>query len=502
VIAGWPVTCGGERGMSLLDQLEAAGESCTPGIRAAFLELERMLGAAQVRIAELEELLAAAQARIVELERRLGMNSKNSSLPPSRDPPGVRRPLKKKGKRRRGAQPGHAAKQRNLVAPERVDRVVDHWPEHCRGCGHVFSLAWEVGAPERRQVIELPPVRAEVTEHRLHRLVCPCCARTSKAAAPVEVPAPTTFGPRLVAFSATLTVRLRASRRNLHQALSDFLDVEPPGVGTLQHLLEEVSAATLPAYQEVRTAVRASTAVGVDETGWKKKRLRFWLWVAATPTLSFYRLSRRRSRSEREKLLGCSYAGVVTSDRAGAYRSLPVGQRQLCLAHFRRDMVAWQERGGAAGRLGTWAVSELDRVFSLWHRFKRGEITRAHLGRVLGPLQARFTRLFYQAYHGTDVKLSRMADELLGLWDALWAFSRHEGVEPTNNESERALRAAVIWRKTSFGSRSERGLRMVERLLTVAETAKKQQRGLLEFLSAAITAHRLGQVPPALLATS
>lgn len=97
--------------------------------------------------------------------------------------------------------------------------------------------------------------------------------------------------------------------------------------------------------------------------------------------------------------------------------------------------------------------------------------------------------------------MRKLAYTLLGLWEALWSFAEHEGVEPTNNLSEQALRSGVIWRKTSFGSQSERGLRLVERLLTVAETARKQQQDLLEFLTAAVAAHRSGHLPPALLRT-
>ncbi|HEX7121049.1 MAG TPA: IS66 family transposase [Gemmatimonadaceae bacterium] len=486
--------------MSLLEQLEAAGETCSPAFRAALAALE----AKAARVEVLEAVIVRLEEKIGELERRLAQNSTNSSRPPSSDPPGVpghQRPPKLRGQRKRGAQPGHEAHERSLVAPERVDRVVDHWPLACRACGQVFSLAAEGAGPERRQVIELPPVRVEVTEHRLHALCCPGCGATTKAASPADVAAATTFGPRLVALAAMLTVRLRASRRHLQQVLGDLLDVEPPSVGTLQHLLEDVSRALVPAYQEVRAAVRASPALGADETGWTKRQLRYWLWVVATATHSLYRLTRRRSAAEREKLLGRAYAGVVTSDRAGCYRGLGVERRQVCWAHLRRDFVAWTERGSRSAALGVWAVAETDRLFGLWHRFRRGEIARGALQRALRPIQARFSRLLCRAYHEGEPTVRRMADALLGLWEALWAFAGHEGTEPTNNESERALRAAVIWRKTSFGSQSERGLRLVERLLTVAETAKKQERDLLEYFTAAIAAHRLGYPAPALLRT-
>jgi transposase len=298
--------------MSILERLEAAGEVMSPAVRAALMALEE-----ENRLLRAE--VTHAQARICELERRLGQNSTNSSLPPSKDPPGTRRTETKKSERKRGAQPGHGRHQRKMVPPERVDRVVDHYPRACRRCGEGFAVGQEAGATERRQVIELPPLRAEVTEHRLHRLVCPCCQSITAAADPPGVESAVVFGPRLVGFVAAVTVRLRASRRNLHALLGDVLDVAPPCIGQLQALLEEASRASLPAYQEARSALRRSAAAGVDETGWKLRGQRYWLWVGTTSSVSVFRLARQRSRKALHRLLSGQYRGILTSDRLSTY---------------------------------------------------------------------------------------------------------------------------------------------------------------------------------------
>lgn len=204
-----------------MERLERAGEVLSPGVRAAILALEE-------ENCLLRAELARALARIRELERRLGRNSTNSSLPPSKDPPGTVRAAPPKSPRKRGAQPGHEPHRRSLEPVERIDEFQDHYPEQCRHCGHRFALWQEVGLPVRRQVIELPEIRARLTEHRLHRLLCPCCRQVSAAEAPAGVEAPVVFGPHLVALAAVVTVRLRASRRNLRALLGDLLDVEPP----------------------------------------------------------------------------------------------------------------------------------------------------------------------------------------------------------------------------------------------------------------------------------
>ncbi len=92
-----------------------------------------------------------------------------------------------------------------------------------------------------------------------------------------------------------------------------------------------------------------------------------------------------------------------------------------------------------------------------------------------------------------------LCGNLLDCWPALWTFAHVDGVEPTNNAAERALRPAVLWRTGSFGTQSDGGFRFIERLLTVAATCKQQGRGLLDFLVQAITAARLGLPPPSLV---
>jgi transposase len=481
--------------MNTVERLERAGEVLSPGVRAAILALEE-----ENRLLRAE--LRHALERIRELERRLGRNSTNSSLPPSKDPPGTPRPSKPQSPRKRGAQPGHEPHRRSLLPESRLDRVEDHYPEQCRHCGHRFALFEEAGAVERRQVIELPEIRAHITEHRLHRLRCPCCQEVSAAEAPADVSSAVVFGPFLVALAAAVTVRLRASRRNLRALLGDLLDVEPPCVGQLQALLEEASEATRPACEQIGAALRRSPAVGVDETGWRYRQGRYWLWGATTVEVSYYHLAPGRNRLTLSRLLGEHYSGIVTSDRLSTYGSRDPRRRQHCWAHLLRDFRAWQSRGGVAAEIGAAAEAEGQRIFHLWHRFRRGEVDRAALKRAMRLPKARLTRLLYRGAECGEAKLERTCTQLLLSWEALWSFVLHEHVEPTNNETERALRAGVIWRKTSFGSQSEKGLRFVERLLTVAETCKKQTIDLLGYLSRAIAAHRIGQPAPLLLLAS
>ena len=156
------------------------------------------------------------------------------------------------------------------------------------------------------------------------------------------------------------------------------------------------------------------------------------------------------------------------------------------------------DRGGEAEPIGRWGLAEIKRLFALWRRFRAGDFDRQELRRRLIPLQARLGRLLRRGQDSPDRKAAALCRQLRKWWPALWTFARVQGVEPTNNVSERALRPVVLWRKCSFGSDSEVGSRFAERLLTVAATCRQQGRGLLDFLVAAGDAALQGSRPPSL----
>jgi transposase len=163
-------------------------------------------------------------------------------------------------------------------------------------------------------------------------------------------------------------------------------------------------------------------------------------------------------------------------------------------------LVSVQARLETGALIGRWGLAEVERRFALWHRFRAGEFDRGELRRRLVPLQARLGRLVRRGQDTPDGKAAGLCRQLQKWWPALWSFARVEGVEPTTNGAERALRRAVLWRKGSFGSDSEAGSRFAERLLTVVGSCRQQGRPLLAFLVAAGAAALQGSPPPSLLA--
>jgi len=235
----------------------------------------------------------------------------------------------------------------------------------------------------------------------------------------------------------------------------------------------------------------------VDETTWYEGSYRAYLWGAATPQMTVYWIRLGRAQPDFQAMFADGSEGVWVSDRHGAYNRVPAEQCQLCWAHLKRNFQAWCERGGRCRELGQALLSETQAVFALWHRFQRGELDRGDLQVELAPVQGRVHRLLHA---GLDPPTTEELCGALFKWEvSLWTFSRVGGVEPTNNRAERALRRGVLWRKTSYGTQSERGSRFVERILTVVESLRLQGRSVLDYLEAVVRCQIAGLPVPSLL---
>jgi transposase len=447
-----------------------------------------------------QTLILTLQARVCELEARLGQDSSNSSRPPSSDPPQAPvRPKAPPSGRKRGGQPGHRGACRGLLPVEQVDEIVPVVPERCRHCEQPFpeTTARGRGRAWRHQVVELLPLAMRVTEYQMAVRRCPTCGKRTRAALPAGVPR-RPFGARLTAVIALLSGRYRLSRREVRQLLQDLWAVRL-SLGAVVRQEQVQSAALAPVVAEAQAAIQQAAVVNMDETGWRQEQRRAWLWTAVTAELTVFSIDRSRGGAALGALLGIDFAGVVGSDRWSAYSRYPAERRALCYAHLKRDFHGLVDRGGEAESIGCWGLAELERLFALWRGFRAGEFDRQELRRRLIPLQARLGRLLRRGQANPDRKAAALCRELSKWWPALWTFARVEGVEPTNNGAERALRPAVLWRKGSFGSDSEAGSRFAERLLTVVATCRQQGQHLLDFLVAAGEATLRGTATPSLV---
>jgi transposase len=458
----------------------------------------------QVYIAALEQAVGVLTTRMAELEARLAPNSTNSSRPPSSDPPGMPRGKPPPRGRQPGGQAGHPGRFRALRDPAEVDAIVVCVPAQCADCGAALPAlaAGTDPADERRQVTEVPLAPAVVTEYRLAGRRCSHCGYLTRAPLPIDAGADRSgFGPRLTAIGAVLTGRYRLSKREAAQCLDDLFGVDL-AVGSVSALEQATSAALAPVVDHAQAVVQHAAVANLDETRWRQARQRAWVWTVVTATLTIFHINASRGGAVARALLGGNWTGIVGSDRGTMYKWLPADRRQVCWAHLKRDFQKLVDWGSASRPIGQQLLAIEAQVFALWHRFRQGEIDRATLGVELAPIQATMWQVLVDGSTGPTGKAAGVCWELRRVWPALWTFAQIEGVEPTNNSAERALRPAVLWRKGSFGTHSAAGSRFVERMLTVTATCRRHDRPLLDLLVAAITAHRCGAPPPSLLPAS
>jgi transposase len=443
--------------------------------------------------------VARQDERIAELERRVNRSSRNSSTPPSQDPPGApERERADSSGRKRGAQPGHRGRGRKLLAAAAVDEVVDHWPRSC-GCGHPFAEDERepICEPARHQVSELPELAVRVTEHRLHRLRCPDCGATARAELSAAVPAGA-FGPRLEAGVATLAVRDRVSRRATVELLDELFGARLAS-GTVDAILGRTAAALADPHEALLDHIRCAPAVNIDETGWRLRGKRRTLRGAISEAAAVFRIAPDRHEREALALLGEDFEGVVSSDRWWAHRGFDPGRRQVCWSHLIRDFTAHAEGLAAQREFGERGHDIARRLFCAWEQFQQ-DGDRRRLKRTVAPLQRELRALLRQGSKGKRHKLVRgFSKNLLKVWPALWTFTEIAGVEPTNNRAERALRGPVIHRKLSLGSQSDRGERTIERLMSASVTCRIQRRSLFAYLTDALSATARGHPAPSLV---
>jgi transposase len=445
----------------------------------------------QAQLFEKQTRIIAEQARIIEeqsrridlLEEQLRTNSRNSSQPPSADvhrPPAPKPPPGKK----RGAQPGHPGKARTLLPPEQITQAHDCPPGPCPACGGAVKIT---GLCARHQVIDLPPMAPVVTEYRLFAGACRACGRQCEASLPPGVSSRVT-GPRLLAAIGMLAGSYHLSKRQVQGVLADLFGIAL-SVGAISEGEAEIGEALEGVVTDAHAHVQQAPVVHADETGHKQCGARHWMWLVVAGTVAVFLAAATRSAQAARAALGERFAGILVSDRYGAYGWVDAQRRQLCWAHLLRDFTKMAERSGEPGRIGDELIALAQRMFRFWHRVRDGTLSRDMFACHMLFLRHRVETLLRQGADGSHAETARTCRNILQWRAALWTFVDTPCVEPTNNLAERTLRGFVIWRKISFGTQSARGSRYVERIMTVAGSCRLQGRNLLDFLTQALQAH-------------
>jgi transposase len=429
-------------------------------------------------VAEQGARLAAQGERLEKVERRLGQNSVNSSLAPSSDRgQGPKRPARKRSERKQGAQAGHKGVSRALVADP--DETVQQRPKRCRKCGRELSVQDRVvGRVARHQVIDLPESAVVVTEHQLLKVCCADCGTHTRAELPAGVERGA-FGPRLRATVVMLAAMLM-SRRATALMLADMFGAKL-STGSVEKILKDASATLAGPWEAIKRAVQAGDVAHADETSWRRAGERMWLWAALSATAACFVIDQTRARTVAQDLLG-DFDGILVSDRYGVYAMLDPAHRQICHAHLARNFAAHADRPGAPGRHATRIKALIDQVMAADRRAREHDRRLTWHDGELRPVHDDLMDALEAGERGRTPELATLCANVLDLWPALWSFTEHADVEATNNRAERAIRHAVLWRNTSTGTQTAEGDRFVERILSIRETCRCQDRPMHPYL--------------------
>jgi len=441
--------------------------------------VRRYVESLEQRIEQLEATVSQMAQRIEQLENRLNQNSQNSSKPPSSDAPHQRAEREsKKSKRRRGGQKGHKGHRQQLLSPT---EVIDIEPDRC-ACGCERHRRGSLRAFYTHQWIELPEINMDVKHVVLKKGQCADCGRWVKARLPKQYQSG--YGPHFSSLVAELSGIQGASRQAVEEFIQNVFKV-PISTGGIQKVIDRVSAALAPVHEAIGALVRSAAVNHVDETSWQQAGALKWVWTMTNSKAAFFMVHSHRSQKAFEALIE-NWRGILVSDNYAVYRNW-VNRRQVCLAHLIRKAKGLAEREDeSCQRFGQHLREALQQLcrFALAPPGKRkwtGFYSRLMLLLLL--------------FEAAADDAGRLAREVLREIDSLWVFLDEAGVEPTNNRAERALRFAVLWRKRSNGTQSDKGNRWVERLLSFRQTCRLRDKATFPLLVDAMKAYFKNQTP-------
>ncbi len=450
-------------------------------MKPTYAELESQFHRTKAELVQTQELLKKAfeeinrlVTEVAQLKEKIDKNSKNSSKPPSTDQKGntASDQPKKKRKKRKGIS-------KALYPPERIDHRIECALDNCPHCGS-FAIQWNGQPSEMLQQAELPEIKAIITEYELLKYICLSCRTNSVAPLPLGVP-DSVFGPKLMGLLVTLTGVFHLAKREAIQLIKELYGVDI-GIGSVPNIEERVSGALDPIYQRIHCfVIESKFCKHFDETGWRNGGKRHYVWLACCEQAAFYMIDQRRSAEAFRKLFtGNPDTLSVVTDRYAVYSIFK--RHQYCLAHLIREFRGYAERDGPDKEIGKVLEKELKTACYIDKEYRKGKIALEQRNRRLGHCRKKVEFYLEDGMANSSDELSRLCESLLDNFDKLWMFMKTPGMEPTNNLAERDLRKLVIYRRKSYGTRSERGKRFVERITTVSQTLKRQSKSILRFI--------------------
>jgi transposase len=448
------------------------------------------------QIERLEVELAALRAENAELKRengdlrrQLGLNSQNSSKPPSSDSPFDKpapKSLRGKSGRKPGGQPGHPGSTLALV--DDPDQTVRHEPGACTGCGAGLLGAEQVGV-ERRQVFDLPPMRIKVIEHQLVKRRCGCGA-LGCGAAPEGVNAAVQYGPRVTAIILYLYVGQFLSKQRAAQALSELFGT-PVSQGTVSAMSKRAADGLSEFTEVVRGRITQAQVAGFDETGLRVEGKLHWVHCARTDKFTLVTCHRKRGCEgidDNGALAG--FTGVAVHDAWAPYDTYIDPQHQLCCAHALRELAGVADTAPEDAQW-CWATQASDALVAMQHLADEADAAGVD---VISPDKlAAQVELYHSAVLIGINETAPRSDKIMSKHNALahrlrdrqddyLRFTTDLRIPADNNGSERDIRMIKLRQKVSGCMRTLTGAKQFCTIRSYLSTAAKHGHRLIDAL--------------------
>ncbi len=437
--------------------------------------------------AEENALIETLTARIAELERQLGLDSSNSGKPPSSDglKKGKRtRSLRGKGKKKSGGQKGHKGQTRQQV--NEPDHIIEHKLAECERCNTPFPKTAIACLSGKRQVIDLPEPKVEITEHRIFSCLCSACGHVSKAGFPEGVNAPVQYGSRIQNSIVYLQNYQLLPEDRLAEAMKDLFGVSVT-TGTVANIARRTAKKLKETVANIADRVVTAKVTHLDETGFRIAEKLNWLHVASTQNLTHYRIAGRGEMPD-------NLEHIIVHDHWKSYYTIEGVKHALCNAHHLRELQAVAKLDGEKWALRlAWTLRKMLSITHGYAGFRKNvqvetggrmlllydDILRDALSYYenLPPLKTKTGKKSWakRKGHNLALRLQKFRADVLRFWyDSECPF--------TNNLAECDLRMMKVREKISGSFRTKEGAETFASIRSLISSAKKQKLNILEIL--------------------
>jgi transposase len=441
-------------------------------------QINTHLNADKKRIAELETKVAQLEAIIMQLLEKIEIlthskNSRNSSVPPSKD---ENRPLKNQSLRTKsdkkvGGQNGHQGTTLKMV--DTPDITILHEPNFCKNCGG--DLKFEPSEfVSKRQIIDIPPIKPEYTEHQIFKKVC-LCGFCNVADFPSEVGSSISYGSGIQATIAYLHTRQYLPFERMSEFFQDFCNL-PISQGTICNLLEKFAQKAQPAYDLIANKIENEKVVGSDETGIKINGQKGWFWTWQNKCITYIAFSNNRGFASIEaNFIKGFQKAVLVHDCWSSHFKTDCKTHQLCSAHLIRELIFFEERYQSkwATDFKTLLYKALEVKKNLTYKDYKKPI------KIRTEILLNLKLLLQTPIDKQQKDLCAFHKRMTKYENYIFTFLFYQYVPPDNNGSERAIRNVKVKQKISGQFKTERGATIYAVIRSVTDTCIKNGQNIL-----------------------